>query len=92
MPQYTEEERIFINNFISTNEPSKLPLIDLKSRKTIKKNFSKVHNNHDEYIYFGSEGHYYSNMFCKINGNLYILTYYCEDLISYANYIYGYEE
>ena len=28
-----------INNFIANNNPSKLPLIDLKARKTIKKTF-----------------------------------------------------
>jgi hypothetical protein len=92
MSQFTEEERNLINDFILNNKPEKLPLIDLKSKKTIKKNFNKVHTNQAEYILFGSEGHYYSNIFCKINGNSYVLTYYFEDLIKYADYIPGYEE
>lgn len=92
MTHLTEVERKYINDFIETNQASKLPLVDLKAKKTIKRDFNKVHNNEEEIVFYGSEGHNYSNAFCKINEKYYILTYNFTDLISYANYVNGYED
>jgi len=92
MVQLTDEDKEFIIKFIENNEASKLPLIDLKAKRTIKKNFNKIHNNIDNFIIYGSEGHYYNNAVCKINDKLYILTYNLSELVKYAYYVSGYEE
>ena len=92
MTLLTEENRKHIIDFIANNQAGKLPLVDLKAKKTIKRDFKKVHNNEEELVFYGYEGHTYSNAFCKINNKFYILTYNFTDLISYADYVPGYED
>jgi len=92
MTQLNEANRKYISDFIQNNNPSKLPLVDLKARKTIKRDFNSVHNNEQEIVFYGFEGHTYSNAFCKINENYYILTYNFTDLVRYAHYVPGYED
>ena len=92
MTRLTEEDRTFIMGFIANNQASNLPLVDLKAKKTIQRDFNKVYDDKEDIVFYGSEGHYYSNAFCKIDENIYILTYYLDDLTSYAHYISGYEK
>lgn len=91
MVQLNEEKKQYIIEFIKNNKPQPLPLIDIKAKKTLKINFNKVHNNEEDFVIYGSEGHYYTNAFCKINDKLYILTFNMENLISYADYKNDYE-
>ena len=92
MTQLTEANKKYITDFIANNQASKLPLVDLKAKNTIKKDFNKIHNHEQDIVFYGSEGHTYSNAFCKINQNYYILTYNFTDLIRYAHYVPGYED
>ncbi len=92
MSMLSNEQRENINNFIANNNPTKLPLIDLKARKTIKRTFENFMNNNHDLIIFGSEGFSYSNGFYRNNNNIYVVTFNYDKLESYALYEEGYED
>ncbi len=85
----------YIIEFITYNEPSKLPLIDLKVKKEREKlisDFNKVLYGNEEIVTYGSEGWFYSNSICRVNDQLYILTIELGYLVRYAHYVDDYEK
>jgi hypothetical protein len=83
-----------INQFITSHEPVRLPMVDMRSIKTIKGHFAKVNSNEHDFIIYGQEGAIRSNAFYKNEDNqIFIITVGINDeIISYSFYEPGYEE
>jgi hypothetical protein len=84
------KQRNEINNFIKENKPSKLPLIDIKAKKTIIHDFKRILSNPYKMVVFGSEGFSYSNAFYMNDNILYVITLNYGEIESYAFYKDGY--
>ena len=87
MPQLIITNKEKINMFLSSCDPSRLPHIDLKAKRnnTIKRNLDKACKNHENLVYFGSDGANRSNHFLVLDGVLYVLTFDFNKLVEYAH-------
>ena len=87
MPQLSITNKERIKEFFRLCKPSRLPHIDLKAKRnnTIKRHLNRACENHENLVYFGSDGANRSNHFLVLDGVLYVLTFDFQKLVEYAH-------